>query len=219
MIRNTLLLASAIAAAASPALAQDFLGRLGRAAAERAAAGAISRAVSGAAASATAPATASPAPARERGPAPSSSLVAPAAASQSNFAAPAPINFSAQLASPRQLRFSEEDTAGKKRLEEFSRYDCTACEGGRAYGSWVGHHVSSLFANGLNERVSRMAVGEKVDWQVAAMGGSGRMEVVSAQPIGPWACKQIRWTITRGTRSESRPGLFCEYGGRWYEVL
>ncbi|KQY85881.1 hypothetical protein [Brevundimonas sp. Root1423] len=220
MIRTPLLLAAGLTVVASPVMAQDLLERMARAAVERAATAAAQRAAGAAVSAATAqhPAPAGTPPPSAR----ASAAQAPGAAGRTSFAAPAPINYSAALQSPRQLEFSAEDAGGKQRLMEFSRFSCDACEGGRAYGSWIGHYVSSLFGDGLPRRVQTMRVGDKIDWQVPQMGGSGRMEVINDQPIGPWACKQIRWTITRSQQSESRLGLFCEMSGSatgWFEIL
>lgn len=223
MIRPTLALSIVVALAAGPAAAQDF-GRMARQAAERVAAAAAGRAaesvlsggVSAPARAGAQPATAAPVPAP-----PPPQTVAPA----SDFAAPAPINYRPGMASPHDLEFSAEDAEGRQRLTTFSRYSCNDCEGGYAFGAWVGHYVSSLWGDHvLARRLGGMAVGQHLDWQVPAMRGAGRIDVVGAQPIGPWACKQVRWTATRPEGSASRMGLVCQVPRRnaeprWEDIL
>lgn len=223
-------LAFALGVSSGPAAAQDFLERLARGAAERAAAATIDRVAGDLVRGATdrgrpGDATDQPAGAAS-GAAPRRSAAAPA----TDFAAPAPDNYSAALQGPRQLTFSQDLMENRRRVEEFSRYSCTACEGGRAYGAWIRHYVPSLWGQWvLEERVGSMSVGEKVDWDVPPLGGTGRLEVIGNQPVGEWPCRQVRWTITKRTgtppRTETadRLGLFCQgprgNGQGWYEVL
>lgn len=221
MIRQTLVLSLALGLSAGPVSAQDFLGRMARAAAERAATAVAGRAVETVVSGAAAPDRRAPAPTAQAAPAQASAPTA----SASDFAAPAPVNYRSDMTNPHDLEFSPEDAGGKQRLTTFSRHSCSDCEGGYAFGAWVGHYVSALWGDHvLAGRLGGMAVGQHVDWQVPAMRGSGRIEVVGDQAIGPWACKQVRWTVTRPEGASDRMGLVCRVPRRnaeprWEEIL
>jgi hypothetical protein len=54
----------------------------------------------------------------------------------------------------------------------------------------------------------------------------GKITAVSADPVGPFACKQLRWELTRGKETRTRDGLVCRGKSnpdadneRWLEVF
>ena len=54
----------------------------------------------------------------------------------------------------------------------------------------------------------------------------GKITAVSAEAVGPFACKQLRWELTRGKETRARDGLVCRGKSnpdadneRWLEVF
>lgn len=219
-IRIILAAVSTVAAAApTVVLAQDWLGRLARSAAETAAQGVVNNAVSGAVngsgrqgspAPSSQPAAASP-PARQR--------QEPQTVPASNFAEPAPINYTTAMRNPNDMRFGPEHEAAKKAYEDFGKVDCDDCEGGYAYETWIRHARPELKGfRVLESRIGGMAIGEALEW-TGGRGARYALTVVSEQPIGAWPCKQVKWTGDRGTEHAERLGLYCQLNGNWMDVF
>ncbi len=206
MHRHSLAASIVLTLVATPVVAQDFLGRMARAAAERGAATVIGNAATATTAPssaapgspvATAP-TATPRPGRSTG---QQGAVVPA----SSFASPAPINFRPGMKKTDDLEFSAEDVALRRRFHDHILMPCSDCEGGKEF-------VMSLE---VGERIGAMKVGDAIDFPVPRHNAHGRMVVVSEQPIGDWPCKQVRWSFTRDGETRESPGVFC-YARRGY---
>lgn len=218
---NTLAVALCAAAAATlptAALGQDFLGGLARRAAEAAAQRAVQSAV-GAVVNRQTPAPEATAPAAPQ--TASAAGAATASALPADLPAPRPINYSTSLRRPGQLEFSPEDQAGRARFDEFGKVRCSDCEGGYAFETWVRHAIPSLWGpHVLENRLGGMAVGEAIRW-TGGRGAQYALTVTSEHAIGPWPCKQLRWTAVRGSEAAERPGLICKATGsdNWTEVL
>lgn len=215
-----LLFASTVAAFVAlsmsvPASAQSFLEGLARRAADRAAAVAVERLESAASgggdsrgySQADRPvsgATDAPrAPARGRGPAPW-----PLNADEATYTG--------------DLEFAPADEARKAGLHAFARVECMDCEGGYSFDSWIAHHVD-MEVDEVAARVGALGVGGTLIWTGAE--ASGRLEVLSESPVGPFACKQVRTIMARGEATYETPGLYC-FGkshayarAMWVEVL
>lgn len=217
MVTRSLLVAAAILAA-SPASAQSWLERAARGAAETAARGAVAGLLD---------ARPERAPEREREEAEAEEAARrPIARGPAmTFADPSPVNYSSDLRGPYQLEFSPEQEGAEAEFDAFNVVPCDDCEGGRAYDSWIKHHVSSVSDLGaLERRIGEMAVGEAIRWN-GASGARLALTVIGESPVGDWPCKQVRWSSERGQDSAERLGLFCfgkrgDYlGDGWVEVL
>ncbi len=222
MSRTSIALALIATAAVSyPGIssAQDWLGRIARNAAETAAQGAVNNALSGAANGssnsqpASQPASTSPSPSQApRRPQPQ---VMPS----TNFADPAPINYTPSLDRPSDLRFAPEHAAAKRAYEDFGKVRCNDCEGGYDYETWVRNAIPGLTGYQVFERrIGGMAVGESLNW-TGSRGARYALTIVGEQPIGEWPCKQLKWTADRGSEHAERMGLFCRNGNTWVDVL
>lgn len=201
-----------------PATAQSFLDGLARRAADRVAAAAAERLEGAARATsdsvggggdrrsevrAGGEAAAAPEPAALRGP------------------APWPLN-PAEATYTGDLEFDPSDEARKQGLHEFAKVACTECEGGYSFDSWIAHHTD-LDVDAVAARVGSLEVGQSLSW--TGIEASGRLEVVSDTPVGPFPCKQVRTVMTRGEATYEAPGLYC-FGqshayarAMWVEVL
>lgn len=217
MITRSLLVAAAILAA-SPASAQSWLERAARGAAESAARGAVTGLRD-------ARPERAPAPEREEAEAGEAARRPIARGPAMTFADPSPVNYSSDLRGPYQLEFSREQEGAEAEFDAFNVVPCDDCEGGRAYDSWIKHHVSSVSDLGaLERRIGEMAVGEAIRWN-GASGARLALTVIGESPVGDWPCKQVRWSSERGQDSAERLGLFCfgkrgDYlGDGWVEVL
>lgn len=219
-IRIILAAVSTVAVAApTVVLAQDWLGRLARGAAETAAQGVVNNAVSGAVngggrqgspAPSSQPAAASP-PARQR--------QEPQTVPASNFAEPAPINYTTAMRNPNDMRFGPEHEAAKKAYEDFGKIDCDDCEGGYAYETWIRHARPELRGyNVLEKHVGSMPIGDSITW-TGSRGARYALTVVGEQPIGDWPCKQLKWTADRGSEHAERMGLYCKKDNNWIGVF
>lgn len=217
-----LLIATSVAAPlilsmSAPASAQSFLDGLARRASDRIAASAAERlegAVSGAMSGVgdrrdddrfTAPAG------------PSADIAPPAASGP----APWPLNPS-EATYTGDLEFASADEARKRELHEFAKVRCTDCEGGYSFDSWISHQTG-MGVDEVAAHVGSLGVGESLSW--TGIEASGRLEVVSETPVGPFPCKQVRTVMTRGEATYEAPGLYC-FGkshayarAMWVEVL
>lgn len=215
MVSRSLLFVAAVLAA-SPASAQSWLERAARGAASNAAQGAVSSLLD-----ARPERTAEPERAEDEETLRRPTVRGPAM----TFADPSPVNYSSDLRGPYQLEFSPEQEGAEAEFDAFNVVPCDDCEGGRAYDSWIKHHVSSVSGLGaLERRIGEMAVGEAIRWD-GASGARLALTVIGESPVGDWPCKQVRWSSERGQESAERLGLFCfgkrgDYlGDGWVEVL
>lgn len=215
MVSRSLLFVAAVLAA-SPASAQSWLERAARGAASNAAQGAVSSLLD-----ARPERTAEPERAEDEETPRRPTVRGPAM----TFADPSPVNYSSDLRGPYQLEFSPEQEGAEAEFDAFNVVPCDDCEGGRAYDSWIKHHVSSVSGLGaLERRIGEMAVGEAIRWD-GASGARLALTVIGESPVGDWPCKQVRWSSERGQESAERLGLFCfgkrgDYlGDGWVEVL
>lgn len=215
-----------VAAAATVALtaptvvsAQDWLGRLARSAAETAAQGVVNNAVNGAVNGGSTRQGATPAAQPAPAAAPARRRAEPQVLPASNFAEPAPINFTTAMRNPNDLRFGPEHEAAKQAFENFGKVDCDDCEGGYAYETWIRHARPELRGyNVLEKHVGAMPVGDSITWN-GSRGARYALTVVGEQPIGDWPCKQLKWTADRGSEHAERMGLYCNKDNRWIDVF
>lgn len=140
--------------------------------------------------------------------------------------APWPTNAGApSVKYPSQLTFSAELEAEKKAFLDFSKVSCTACEGGRSYDAWAQHFIRLDGSyKAWEKKLGGLSVGEAVTWK--GQKSAGTITVVSEEPVGGWACKQLRWELKQPQASATRPGLICngragayDSGASWTEVF
>lgn len=197
MIRKFALAVTILPILAGPADAQAWLEGLARTAIEGVAREAVGRAASTAGRPATTPADA-PVPSKR-------------AAKISEVGRPSDL--------PKPANAAEE----KQAYEDFSRYSCSDCEGGRGYDAWARQILGQTGWNKWESKVGALAVGETLTWQ--GVKANGVLKVVSEDPVGGFPCKQIHYRLTKGSASAERDGLFCfgrsgPYSGSdtWVEV-
>lgn len=197
MIRKLTLALAILPLLASPAGAQAWLEGLARSAVEGVAREAVGRAVSGAAQPASTPGAA-PAPSK-------------ATAKTSEIVRPSDL--------PKPAGAAEK----KHAYEDFSRYSCSDCEGGRGYDAWARQILGQTGWNKWESKVGALAIGETLTWQ--GVKANGVLKVVSEDPVGGFPCKQIHYRLIKGAASAERDGLFCfgrsgPYSGSdtWVEV-
>jgi len=202
--------AAAVILAASPVVAQDFLGALARSAA-----GAVASRVAGQAAAAVvrpqqidplADPAAAPAPAAA--PSPSQSVapavvpVSPPITPDATFF-PAAVNYRPGMKSLANLSFSRDYSDERIAMIDFTVYSCSDCE-----GDWSAHqHPPEQYSDDA-EVIGGLAVGQSVSWR---MRGSDTMgyEVVSDLPIGDIPCKWAKMFAKRGGKTLERPRVAC----------
>lgn len=75
---------------------------------------------------------------------------------------------------------------------------------------------------GVAGRIGAMQLGEVETWKGRAVAPNrmvpyeGSFEIVGAQPVGRFACKQVKFTMARPAKSVSLMTLYCRYpDGRW----
>lgn len=215
----TAVTASLILSMSAPASAQSFLDGLARRAADRLAAAAAERvesAVSGE----------NPGSADRRDDGRSevqAGRVADTAPARAASRGPAPWPLNPDDASyTGDLEFDPADEARAAGLHEFAKVRCMDCEGGYSFDSWITHHTG-MEVDEVAAHIGGLAVGESLSW--TGIEASGRLEIVSETPVGPFACKQARMVMTRGEQTYAAPRLYC-FGKShqfaremWVEVL
>jgi len=140
---------------------------------------------------------------------------------------PWPVNAGARtVAIPHDLDFSPELEAKKKAFVEFSKVRCTSCEGGYSFDAWANLILGVTDLRAWHKRIGETAVGGTLTWRGDA--SDGTLTVLSDAQVGPFPCKQIRYSLVRRSdkASAERPGLLCfgkasAYAGSpsWVEVL
>lgn len=76
---------------------------------------------------------------------------------------------------------------------------------------------------GVAGRIGEMKLGEADTWKGRAMKPiyrmvpyDGRFEVVGVEPVGAFACKQVKFSMSRPGKSVSLMTLYCQYpDGHW----
>ena len=225
-------LLASVALTAAPVQAQDFLGGIARSAAQSAAQRLANRAVQSvkqphapAAPAATAPASrAAPAAASAATPAatpPTASAPAQAATGvAAGLRAPVPVRYLPTMRTPGEMEFSQADQDARTALRMFGRVDCTDCEGGYDFETWVKHQVPAMWGNNvLGNHLGGLAVGQNLTWTGRTSRGQYAITVVDTQSVGKWECKQLVWSGRRGERTADAPGLICKVGDNWLEVF
>jgi len=91
-------------------------------------------------------------------------------------------------------------------LQEFEKVRCMDCGGGYSFDSWITHHTG-MEVDEVAAHIGGLAVGESLSW--TGIEASGRLEIVSETPVGPFACKQARMVMTRGEQTYAAPRLYC----------
>ncbi|MBP7704401.1 MAG: hypothetical protein KA105_03815 [Caulobacter sp.] len=245
MIRIALTGAAALALVAGPALADGWLESVARQAAGRAVANGVADAATrdrkpgkGESRRETPAAEAPPAPVAASDPNVSNedpfaepgvaAPTAPAAAvANGGDGGLQPVNGDQMLARPGQMAFDPSVAAAKERFVEFSRYSCTACEGGRGYDAWARQSLNLGGGyNAFEKKLGSLATGQFVAWK--GIEADGRITVVGEATVAGFQCKQLKWELKKRKTgaSASRDGLLClgksgDYAASdsWVEVV
>lgn len=129
-----------------------------------------------------------------------------------------------RLSRPGQLEFDAALEAEKTAFKRFGAVSCSDCEGGESYDT-----AAKLFLDLRDMWAFDTALGalnrdQSLTWRGRA--STGRITVVGESPVGPFPCKQLRWELTRGDQTATRPGLVClgksnpdADNDRWIEVF
>ena len=244
-MQRIVILISLMMAIASTAHAQSFLENMAKRAAESAAnraAAALERGLTGggrdrgADENSEAAPEAADAPAVMRPRARSTAGTQPAAATntapapapvraQSTGPAPWPNNLDRpRLARPGQLVFDAALEAEKTAFKRFGTVSCSDCEGGESYDT-----AAKLFLNlrdvwAFDSALGALNLNQSLTWRGRA--SAGKITVVGETPVGPFPSKQLRWELTRGDQTATRPGLVClgksnpdADNDRWMEIF
>jgi len=131
---------------------------------------------------------------------------------------PYPLNINEHVYSPRDYKFSAAVEAEKKAFDLFGRVSCSDCEGGYDYEDWPQRHLPNKGVfNPFPKFVEGLALNQSWSWKSRA--ATGKLTVTSEEPVGPFKCKQVRWELTRGTKTVSRPSLFCRVRTEFAEIF
>jgi hypothetical protein len=152
-------------------------------------------------------------------------LVALAAASAAHAAAPQPINLGdPKLKRPGQLKFDPSVEAQAAAFRKFGEVSCNDCEGGVSFDTAAKKFLGLRDMWAFDSALGGLAVGQSLNWRGHA--GVGKITAVSADAVGPFPCKQLRWELTRGKETRTRDGLVClgksnpdADNDRWLEVF
>ncbi len=115
---------------------------------------------------------------------------------------------SRSIATPYDFQFSPELEAGPKALREFSKVRCNNCEGGYSFDAWA-NLILGLKLQDWHNKIGESTVGTTLSWRGDE--SDGKVTVVGDAQVGPYPCKQVRYTLVRRSDKSSaeRPGLFC----------
>ncbi|CAN7294455.1 hypothetical protein LJR164_001500 [Phenylobacterium sp. LjRoot164] len=155
-------------------------------------------------------------------------MVALAAASTAQAAVgagPQPINLGdPKLKRPGQLKFDPALEAQKDAFKKFGEVSCNDCEGGVSFDTAAKKFLDLRDMWAFDSALGGLEVGQALNWRGRA--GVGKITAVSADAVGPFACKQLRWELTRGKETRARDGLVCRGKSnpdadneRWIEVF
>jgi hypothetical protein len=136
-----------------------------------------------------------------------------------------PENYFCSLRSFADLRF-ETARAQKQAFVAASKVACKDCEGGFSYDAW-GHLIlvkGGNYAARFQEMLLALQPAQALVWQGRKYAGA--VSLVGEQPIGPFPCRQYRWTLKdSGSVVAQRYGLICEFKAprkaapSWHEIL
>ena len=152
-------------------------------------------------------------------------LAALAAASTAHAAGPQPINLGdPKLKRPGQMKFDPALEAQKDAFRKFGEVSCNDCEGGKSFDTAANKFLNLRDMYAFDSALGALDVGQSLNWR--GRGSVGRITATSAEAVGPFACKQLRWELTRGKETRSRDGLVClgksnpdADNERWLEVF
>ncbi|MBA4013535.1 MAG: hypothetical protein C0481_16855 [Phenylobacterium sp.] len=147
------------------------------------------------------------------------------AASAAQAAAPQPINLGdPKLKRPGQLKFDPGLEAQKDAFRKFGEVSCNDCEGGKSFDTAANKFLNLRDMWAFDSALGGLEVGQSLNWR--GRGSVGKITAVSADAVGPFACKQLRWELTRGKETRARDGLVCRGKSnpdadneRWIEVF
>ena len=213
---RTLTLALCLGAVATPVLAESFLERMARQAAEKMAQKAADTVMSGGGSSSDggtknretsddpqAGQVLKPKPRATNTAAPPSPAPAAAPAIKAKKAPPPGIY-------PGTINVGAEIKAKKDAFDEFGKVRCSDCEGGYSYDSWTQIFFNGELAgeyNGWAKKLGNLRVGERLTWKGKA--SNGTLTVVSENPVEGFRCKQLTYRLDKPNSSAERPGLLC----------
>lgn len=147
---------------------------------------------------------------------------APAEAPVSNTE-PAPAPKNAGL--PSDIKPSEQAARQAQAFLEFSRYDCSDCEGGHGYDAWARQILNLRGDHEWEEKVGALPVGGSIQWQGKV--SDGALSLVGEAEVEGLRCRQVRYMLMRRSDHQlaERDGLFCfgrpdhhAAAERWVEV-
>lgn len=138
---------------------------------------------------------------------------------------PQPINLGdPKLKRPGQLKFDAAAEAQKDAFRTFGAVSCNDCEGGVSFDSAAKKFLDLRDMWAFDSALGGLEVGQSLNWRGRA--SVGKITAVSAEAVGPFACKQLRWELTRGKETRARDGLVCRGKSnpdadneRWLEVF
>jgi hypothetical protein len=126
---------------------------------------------------------------------------------------------------PSDIKPSDAVAQQKQAFLEFSRYDCSDCEGGRGYDAWARQILDLKGEHAFEDKVGALAVGASLEWQGKA--SDGALSVASEGDVEGLRCKKVHYMLMRRSDHQlaERDGLFC-FGKpdryvteeRWVEV-
>lgn len=213
---RTLTLALCLGAVATPALAESFLERMARQAAEKMAQKAADSVMNGGGSSSDGGTKN-----RETSDDPQAGQVLKPKPRATNTAAiPAPASAAAPAVKakkapppgvyPGTITVGADIKAKKDAFDEFGKVRCNDCEGGYSYDSWTQIFFNGELAgeyNGWAKKLGNLRVGERLTWKGKA--SNGTLTVVSDSPVEGFRCKHLTYRLDKPNASAERPGLVC----------
>ncbi|MBP6877396.1 MAG: hypothetical protein KBC34_05200 [Phenylobacterium sp.] len=129
-----------------------------------------------------------------------------------------------KLKRPGQLKFDAASEAQKDAFRTFGEVSCKDCEGGVSFDGAAKKFLDLRDMWAFDSALGGLEVGQSLNWRGRA--SVGKITAVSAEAVGPFACKQLRWELTRGQETRARDGLVCRGKSnpdadneRWLEVF
>lgn len=126
-----------------------------------------------------------------------------------------PVNGHCAVHSFRDLQFPEA-VEQKRAYTKIGDIPCRTCERGATYDGWPKNMPES--------KLLSLRQGEPLRWKGARY--EGAVVLTGEHPIGPFPCRQYRWTLSEGAKvAAERAGLFCKYqvpgssAVEWYQVI
>ena len=129
-----------------------------------------------------------------------------------------------RLARPGQLAFDAALEAEKTAFKRFGTVSCSDCEGGESYDTAAKMFLGLRDMWAFDSALGALNLNQSLTWRGKA--STGKITVVGETPVGPFPCKQLRWELTRGDQTATRPGLVClgksnpdADNDRWMEIF